>query len=181
MSSYRYLRLVNMVSKERVKMMSNKDLGRNNYMRNDVSFRAYSSNEKSACLDIFDTNCPAYFATNERQDYADYLDSNPEGYEVCLLNGDVVGAFGLSSRTSDIQGLNWILISSNYRGKGLGHQFMLRAMNKAEQLGAKQIKIAASHLSAPFFARYGATEVTNIPDGWGKGMHRIDMDLFVAS
>ncbi|NOH71263.1 GNAT family N-acetyltransferase [Vibrio pectenicida] len=148
-------------------------------MPNNVSFRAYSLHDKAACLTIFDTNCPDYFATNERQDYAEYLDSNPEGYEVCLLNGDIVGAFGLSGDTSDCQRLDWILISSNTQGMGIGHQFMLRAVHKAKRLECQQINIAASHLSAPFFARYGANEVSHILDGWGLGMHRVNMELLV--
>jgi hypothetical protein len=41
------------------------------------------------------------------------------------------------------------------------------------------IRIAASHRSAPFFARFGAETVRETPDGWGPGMHRIDMELTV--
>ena len=39
------------------------------------------------------------------------------------------------------------------------------------------IDIAASHLSAPFFKKFGAIEIKIIEDGWGKGMHRVNMKL----
>jgi hypothetical protein len=45
------------------------------------------------------------------------------------------------------------------------------------KLGCVAIDIAASHLSAPFFTRFGAKEVRCTKDGWGAGMHRVDMLL----
>ncbi|MFN1619399.1 GNAT family N-acetyltransferase [Vibrio rotiferianus] len=146
-------------------------------MTNNISFRAFLPSDKERCLQIFDENCPKYFATNERDDYAAFLEGNPEGYEVCLLNGVVVGAYGLSGDTKQFHSLNWILISPKAQGMKIGHEFMSRAIHRAEQLNIPQIKIAASHLSAPFFAKYGAVELNYIPDGWGVDMHRIDMEL----
>ncbi|WP_045453922.1 GNAT family N-acetyltransferase [Vibrio campbellii] len=146
-------------------------------MTNKISFRSFLPSDKEDCLRIFDENCPEYFATNEREDYAEFLDSEPQGYEVCLLNGELVGAYGLSGNTLASHSLNWILISPKAQGMKIGHEFMSRAIDRAKRLNVPQIKIAASHLSAPFFAKYGAVELNHIPDGWGKDMHRIDMEL----
>jgi hypothetical protein len=33
---------------------------------------------------------------------------------------------------------------------------------------------------SPFFARFGAVEARRTSDGWGPGMHRVDMVLAVA-
>ena len=41
------------------------------------------------------------------------------------------------------------------------------------------IEIAASHKSAPFFAKFGATVTAHTVDGWGNGMDRIDMELLL--
>ncbi|MBW3694902.1 N-acetyltransferase [Vibrio sp. T187] len=146
-------------------------------MPNSIRFRAYSPSDKESCLRIFDNNCPLYFAENERKDYEDFLDGNPVGYEVCIGNGDIVGAFGLCGSAQRFRDLNWILIDQNVQGMGVGSKFMTRAINTAERLNIEQIKIAASHLSAPFFAKYGAIEICKIENGWGPGMHRIDMEL----
>ena len=35
------------------------------------------------CLDIFDANCPEFFAPNERQEYENFLNCDSKGYEVC--------------------------------------------------------------------------------------------------
>ncbi len=146
-------------------------------MLSSISFRLYTPSDREACLGIFDDNCPEYFAVNERSDYAEFLDNCPQGYEVCVMNGEVIGAYGLCGDSEHCRNLNWILISPNTQGLGVGREFMSRAIHCAKDLNVAQINIAASHLSAPFFAKYGAEEVSEIPDGWGIGMHRIDMEL----
>ncbi|MGB1298941.1 MAG: hypothetical protein ACPG8A_11730, partial [Psychrobium sp.] len=58
-----------------------------------------------------------------------------------------------------------------------GKQVMEHVITTAVDQGIDKISIAASHLSAPFFARFGAVAVNEIEHGWGQGMHRIDMVL----
>ncbi|CCQ10838.1 hypothetical protein PALB_17120 [Pseudoalteromonas luteoviolacea B = ATCC 29581] len=43
----------------------------------------------------------------------------------------------------------------------------------------KVIDIAASHLSAPFFEKFGEKTIKEITDGWGLDMHRVDMELLL--
>ena len=148
-------------------------------MLTDVKLRSYLHKDRNYCLAIFDSNCPMYFAANERPDYAQFLDSKPMGYEVCLHKGSVVGAFGIIGSETDYRSINWILISPDSQGLGIGSILMARAIELANKVKIKHIKIAASHLSAPFFARYGAVEILETKDGWGPDMHRIDMELHV--
>ena len=54
---------------------------------------------------------------------------------------------------------------------------MTEARRLAKAAGKQVIDIAASHLSAPFFARFGANEVSFTREGWGPAMHRVDMEL----
>lgn len=143
----------------------------------DITFRDYLPEDRESCLTIFDANCPKYFAANEYSDYAAFLDANPAGYEVCLHNGIIVGAFGLVGDKAEYRSINWILISPNSQGLGIGSVFMQRAKYLAKQARVQHIKIAASHLSAPFFAKYGAVSILEIPNGWGPDMHRVDMEL----
>jgi len=49
----------------------------------------------------------------------------------------------------------------------------------ATQENLKVIDIAASHLSSPFFSKFGAITKNTIKDGWGIGMHRVDMELVI--
>ena len=101
-----------------------------------MTFRPYQAADRDACLALFDANCPAFFAPNERGDYAAFLADGGD-YHVALSGGRIVGAEGRVPR----------------------------------------LHIAASHRSAPFFARFGSQTVKTTPNGWGPGMDRVDMVL----
>ena len=146
-------------------------------MTRPVIFSSYTSADKDICLAIFDANCPKYFASNERTDYEKFLDLNPAGYELCLSEGDVIGAYGLIGEGSKNRSLNWILLSPRAQGLGLGSILIERAISLAKEAKLTCLNIAASHLSATFFAKFGAVRICELKDGWGPGMHRIDMEL----
>lgn len=139
-------------------------------------FRRYTDEDADACLAIFDANCPDYFAPNERADFAVFLAGYPEGYELCLLNGKLVGAFGLSAENR-VGTLNWILIAPNAHGAGVGRAIMRRVLERGQTKDLSRLEIAASHKSQGFFAKFGARTLTTLEDGWGPGMHRVDMEI----
>jgi GNAT superfamily N-acetyltransferase len=139
--------------------------------------RPYQPKDLASCLLLFDENCPDFFAPNERAEYSAFLEGSPEGYEVVILDGRVVGAFGLSPHEAGGLAVRWIMVSRHVHGRGLGSTMMERMLASARSQGAKQLHIAASHKSAPFFARFGASETARIKDGWGPDMHRVEMHL----
>ncbi|TQV74255.1 GNAT family N-acetyltransferase [Exilibacterium tricleocarpae] len=146
-------------------------------MKTEVTFRPYSPDWKECCLSVFDENCPKFFAPGERLDYEQFLDQEPPGYELCLSDGRVAGAFGLLVSDAGSCRLNWILLSPTAQGMGIGSLLMRRAMESARADGLACISIAASHLSRGFFSKHGAVAIGEIKDGWGPGMHRVDMEL----
>ena len=141
-----------------------------------IAFRSYSSADLEPCLRLFDNNCPTYFAPNERAEYQHFLRDGAPGYSVCEAESQIVGAFGLVQQ-SGICRVQWIMISPHIQRAGLGTAMMNEALARARSGGARALLIAASHKSAPFFARFGARAVRDTPNGWGPGMHRIDMQL----
>ena len=141
-------------------------------------FRRFASADRGACLHLFDANCPQFFAPNERADYELFMTDASGDYQVCLLDGRIVGAYGVLAEGPTGLALRWIVISPECKGRGLGSAIMQRVIGAVRATGpSARLYIGASHLSAPFFARFGATEVTRTPDGWGPGMHRVDMML----
>ena len=142
-----------------------------------TTVRPYQLPDEAACLALFDENCPEFFAPNERADYQSFLRGDIATYEVCLLDDRLVGAFGVYPVGSGGLALRWILVSPNVQGKGIGSTIMERVIAVARAANGVPLQIAASHKSAPFFARFGARVVTTTPDGFGPGMHRVDMVL----
>jgi len=146
-------------------------------MKSQVTFRPYSRDDKESCLGLFDANCPEFFAPNERADYQRFLEMGSSGYELCLINDEVAGAFGLMGDADTRRRLNWIMLNPRFRGLGAGRAIMERVVSLASFERVQFVDIAASQKSAPFFARFGAVTLKVIDNGWGAGMHRIDMEL----
>ena len=142
-----------------------------------VTFRGYLSTDKAACLELFDANCPEYFAPNERKDYENFLAANPENYELCFVARPLVGAFGLMHDGAVDRNLRWVLLEPSSQGLGIGAMIMERVILNASESGARVVNIAASHKSVPFFAKFVSTKVTVTANGWGPGLDRDDMVL----
>jgi predicted N-acetyltransferase YhbS len=143
------------------------------------SIRPYQAPDLEACLALFDANCPAYFSPNEREEYLQFLKQEPAFYRVCLLNGQIIGAFGLDSESNIQATLRWLMVSSPLHGRRIGSAIMHQVLAQAQQAGTPRVRIAASHKSAPFFERFGARSLQETPHGWGPGMHRVDMEIQV--
>ena len=141
----------------------------------DVTFTSYSPENRNECLALFDSNCPEYFAPNERKDYENFLVSKPAGYEVCIYEKGVAGAFGLFKDKNGHCRLDWILLNPDAQGIGIGSIIMDRVIAQAKDYGADRILIATSHKADRFFEKKGAVKLSETKDGWGPDMHRIDM------
>ena len=144
-----------------------------------MQFRRYRAEDRQACLRLFDENCPTAFAPNERRDYEQFLDDAVDRYELYLIDGEVAGAFGLYPDGPDRLALRWIIVSSGKQRRGVGSAVMNRIVAELRRSTGVTLRISASHKSAPFFAKFGARERDRIPNGWGPGMHRVEMDLSV--
>ncbi|KAI9033432.1 acyl-CoA N-acyltransferase [Hyaloraphidium curvatum] len=146
----------------------------------NARFAAYlRSAHRAPCLALFDANCPAFFAPEERPDYETFLDDpdTESSYAVLLEDGGVVAAVGVS----DVEGnpgcksLDWLLVDPRRQGKGIGRTMMREAVRRAA--GAEVLEIGGSHLVEAFYAKSGAVRVGYVENGWGPGMHRVDMEI----
>lgn len=147
---------------------------------NEYKIAAYAAKYQTQCLAVFASNIPVFFAENEAEDFQQFLAQTDENYKIVLDEDRVIGCFGLTELVEKNSArISWIMISPDYHGKGAGKAMMLHCLEVAKNHQLKQINIAASHLSAPFFEHYGAEATNYIENGWGHDMHRIDMILSV--
>ena len=109
-----------------------------------------------------------------------FLDSSHKGYQVGIIEDKVVAAFGFRIQKHTGMGLiSWIMVSPEVKGQGVGYEMMAWVRQEALQQNVSTVDIAASHLSAPFFSKFGAAKINTIPDGWGPGMHRVNMEWVI--
>ena len=143
-----------------------------------MRFMNYNDSHHDECLQLFDENCPTYFAKNERDDYKGFLEGSPADYFVGVIENCIVSAFGVNNTAGATSvRLSWILVSPEYKGLGVGKKMMDYAKETAFKKGASTIGISASHLSASFFRKFGAQELNTIENGWAPDMHRVEMEI----
>ena len=140
-----------------------------------IQFNPYDSEHFDACLALFDANCPAYFAPNERDEYAEFLAADPSGYEICTVDNSLCGAFGISMDGTREARLHWILLDPDVQGAGIGSAIMRRVLAASRAAGAQALGIATSQFASAFFAKHGASTNAVTADGFGPGMDRVDM------
>lgn len=142
-----------------------------------ISFKTYEARDKNACLSLFDANCPEYFAPNERAEYEEFLDDIPTDYLLCVTDDQIVGVFGIFPKQAGECHLNWIMLSPNAQGMGIGTKIMDKAFKQAKYLDAHIIHIATSQVAYKFFEKFGAATVKKTKNGWGPDMDKIEMEL----
>ena len=146
----------------------------------ELTFRLYDSSQVEACLSLFDSNCPAFFAAEERRDYFDFLSAAPLNYFLGLEGNNVVCAFGYSTTSDERPSLNWIMVAPAYQKSGAGNAMMGLYIDylvaNQKQFGS----ISTSQHDEHYFERYGALRIGYAEHGWGEGMHRVEMLLPVA-
>ncbi len=97
---------------------------------------------------------------------------------VCREGGEIVAGFGLDDEHGPSGlSLSWMMVEPSRHGQGWGRRMMDDVLQLWQGSNALVLEISASHLSAEFFARCGAHELSREIDGWGPGMHRVDMEL----
>ena len=146
-----------------------------------LDFRLYDPSQIDSCLNLFDSNCPAFFATEERRDYLEFLSAAPLNYFLGLDGNNVVCAFGYSATSDERPSLNWIMVIPTYQRSGAGNAMMERYIDylvaNQKQFGS----ISTSQHAEHYFQRYGAARIGFEEHGWGEGMHRVEMLLPVAN
>ena len=63
--------------------------------KSKLEFRNYKVSNYEECLELFEANCPAYFAVEEREDYREFLKSMNDQYFLGYVNGSLICCFHL--------------------------------------------------------------------------------------
>lgn len=139
-------------------------------------FRAFGPADRSSALTLLDANIPAAFHPDERGAFEAYLDRVGAGYTLVFRSERLVAGYGLSLEPVGAMRVNWFMAHPHAHGAGLGREMMEAARQAAWSQHVSLLHIAASHVSEAFYAHFGAVVVKRTPHGWGRDMHRVDME-----
>lgn len=140
--------------------------------------RTFTRADFDACLRVFESNLPKYFAESERAEFVDFLGAHECEYLVVEVNG-AVRACGGSDVQDGIGRLCWGMVEKSHHRSALGSALLAYRLNSLF-LGApklQQIQLDTSQHSAAFFERFGFKVQGSVPNGFGEGLDCLAMAL----
>lgn len=146
------------------------------------SLRPYRPGDRAACLAVFDTNTPRFFAPAEREDFRGFLEAGPDDYFVLEDSPEdgpeVVGCGGVFVRGGE-GGLCWGMVARDRHRQGLGSVLLRKrlALLAEHRPEVEAVVLDTTQHSRGFFARFGFEVVKVTPDGYAPGLDRYDMRL----
>jgi GNAT superfamily N-acetyltransferase len=140
----------------------------------------YTSVFRERCIEIFKSNLPKFFAPEELQLFADFLDHDIEDdYYVVQEDGLVLACGGIFlDEGTDEAGLSWGMVHAEHHLKGIGKLFTQYRIDLLKKVyPGKNYKIDTSQHTAGFYEKNGFKTVGIVPDGFGKGIDKYMMKM----
>lgn len=144
--------------------------------------RDYTAADRSACLAVFDSNVPAFFVPDEREQFSAFLDALPGPYLVVEdEDGAVLGCGGYAvtpgTTTAD---LCWGMVRQDRHGTGLGLLLTTARLERVRADAAVEaVALNTSQHTVGFYERLGFGTELVTPDGYAPGLDRCDMRLIL--
>ncbi|MBO9664557.1 GNAT family N-acetyltransferase [Dokdonella sp.] len=146
----------------------------------DEQVRQYRPQDRAACLALFESNVPEYFAEAERADFIDQLD-NLEGPYLVVGNGGAVvacGGFQADRKDPSIAALCWGMVRRDLHGSRLGEALLVARLDLiATNPAFESVVIETTPMSRGFFERYGFVAGRVVADGFVPGYDLVEMTL----
>ena len=141
--------------------------------------RPYAPSARAACLALFDSNLPEFFAAHERDDFARFLDEPGATILVLETTGpELIACGGYYIRDgSGKGGLAWGMVARGWHRRGVGRTLLHARLRALQTAGADVVTVRTSQHSRGFFEREGFEEVRVVRDGFAPGIDMIELRL----
>ena len=139
--------------------------------------RSYSIQDKQACLEVFSSNIPKFFAENELDEFAIFLDSDTSTYLVVESEGKIYGCGGYYFRDG-VGRLCWGMVKKDSHRSGFGSALITARLNRLFiEHGVDIVAIDTSQYSSGFFEHFGFRTENVSENGLAAGLHKYEMTL----
>jgi ribosomal protein S18 acetylase RimI-like enzyme len=137
----------------------------------------YKQEHWNACLQVFDSNTPRFFAPAERDSFQAFLQQPNCSYLVMEHEGAIVGCGGYSVDAEHGSAkLVWGMVRADFHGLGLGRFLLMARLREIGKTGdVSMVSVETSSAAATFFEKQGFKLVRTTTDGIGPGLDRVEM------
>jgi predicted GNAT family N-acyltransferase len=145
-----------------------------------MKWRDYKPEDKTACLEIFQSNVPDYFTPNELSDVTRLLDEALCPYLVVENDeNQIIASGGIWVDTIENSAtLCWVMVARHYHGKGVGRLLVLRLLNLLHHFPFVQlVKLDTSQHTTAFYEKFGFAKCGFVENYYADGLHRYDMAM----
>lgn len=142
-----------------------------------MKLRLYRPTDASACLSIFDSNVPTFFAAEERSDFERFLlvQAVDFAFQVIERDSSVIACGGITRRGDG--SARWGMVQRALHRQGIGRELTLARLHQAEaDSSITHITLSTSQHTQGFYAGLGFHVTRVIPDGHGAGIDAVEME-----
>jgi ribosomal protein S18 acetylase RimI-like enzyme len=141
--------------------------------------RPFEARDKAACLAVFDSNTPKYFAPHERDEFSEFLDMPTCTYFVIVNGAAILGCGGYWVPDDGSRAVMcWGMVANDKHGTGLGKWLLLYRWHIiCEVAPGALLEINTSQHTYGFFEKLGLKVTEIVKNGYGEGIDRYDMRL----
>ena len=134
--------------------------------------RAYRSEDKLAVMELLRKNIPAFFASEEEEDFLHYLENELEDYFVYQEGIKIIGAGGINYFPKEKAArISWDMIDPECQGKGIGSKLVRHRLRfileKSERVNT--ITVRTSQVAFRFYEKMGFELEKVEKDYWAEG------------
>ena len=136
----------------------------------ELSARSYASEDRAACLALFDSNVPEFFAPSERSEYCEFLDELRCAYLVLGSPREGIVAAGgyYVTEEANLGALAWGLVSRAWQRCGVGSELLQMRLALLRASSVHAVRVRTSPRSRGFFEHSGFRFVRLMPQGFAK-------------
>jgi GNAT superfamily N-acetyltransferase len=140
----------------------------------------YETKDRPACLQVFRSNVPTYFAASDEMAFARFLDGLAVPFWVMKNSGELraCGGFAIKHPEPNCATLCWGMVISTAHRQGIGSamlDFRIRIV-ATEYPSVARIRVNTTQLVQAFYEHHAFVVVRTDLDGYGSGLNRVVMD-----
>jgi N-acetylglutamate synthase-like GNAT family acetyltransferase len=146
-----------------------------------MDVRDWKAADHDACIEIFRSNIPRYFAASEEPAYAAFLQKPDCDYLVVEKAGKVIACGGYYiDRRKRQASMCWGMVHADHQRSGVGTILVIERLERiASTAGVERVRMDTSQYTRDFYQRFGFVIESVKQDEYAPGLDRVDMAMKV--